>query len=305
MNKYKLIGHNYTLENLINLYKSNNFPNKILLSGKKGIGKSLLVSHLLNYIYSKDEELGYDIKNFEINTANKTYLLLENNSHPNVLKIFKKKDKKNIEISQIREIIKFQNHSSFNNKIKFIIVDDVEYMNLNSTNALLKSIEEPNNKVHFILINNSEKFITDTLKSRCLEFKLFLKYDEIKLIVNSFYDIDMYNNISNDFLNHYNSPSFLISLVDFFKNNNLDLVNITIENFLYEIIKNKYYDKDKFINDNLSYFIELYFYKHINLSRKVTFRVKEYFYLKLSLIKKYNLDLESFFLEFKEKLLRE
>ena len=38
----------------------------------------------------------------------------------------------------------------------------------------LKIIEEPNENVFFILINNNEKYILPTLKSRCLIFKLIL-----------------------------------------------------------------------------------------------------------------------------------
>ena len=45
-------------------------------------------------------------------------------------------------IDQIREIIKFTNQSSFNSKLKFIIIDDVESLNINSSNAQLKSLEE-------------------------------------------------------------------------------------------------------------------------------------------------------------------
>ena len=46
-------------------------------------------------------------------------------------------------------MIKFQNHSSFNNKERFIIIEDAENLNINSSNALLKSIEEPNNNLFF------------------------------------------------------------------------------------------------------------------------------------------------------------
>jgi len=70
------------------------------------------------------------------------------------------------------------------------------------------------------------------------------------------------------------------------------------------IIKNKYYLKEQFIIDNLNLLIELFFYKNINLSKKL-FIIKDYFYFKLSQIKKFNLDLESFFLEFEEMLLSE
>ena len=288
----KLFGHEYIFNNFIELYEKNILPNKILLSGKKGIGKSLFANHFVNHIYSNDNEI-------------KANILIENNSHPNIFRIFKKKDKKNIEISQIRQMIEFQNRSSFNNKIKSIIIDDLEYLNDNSTNALLKSIEEPNQKVLFILINNSGRNIPDTLRSRCIEFKLFLKYKEIKLIVDNHFNDEIYHNISNDFVNYYTSPSFLIFLIEFFIENSIDYINLTIEEFIIDLIKNKYYLKNQFINENLNIFIELFFYKNINRSKKISYKIKEYFYLKLSQIKKYNLDLETFFLEFEEKLLSE
>ena len=111
--------------------------------------------------------------------------------------------------------------------------------------------------------------------------------------------------ISSDFRNYYSSPSFLINLIKFFIDSSIDYKDFTIEDFFLYIIKNKLYSKNKFINENLNNFIELFFYKNINRSKKVSFKLKEYFYLKFSQIKKYNLDLETFFLEFEDKLLSE
>ena len=71
------------------------------------------------------------------------------------------------------------------------------------------------------------------------------------------------------------------------------------------IIKNKIYITDEFIKEYLNLFIELFFYKNINNSKKISFKIKKYFYQKLSFVKKYNLDFESFFLEFNDKLLSE
>ena len=39
----------------------------ILFSGKKGIGKSILAYHLVNYLFSLDEINKYDSVNFKIN----------------------------------------------------------------------------------------------------------------------------------------------------------------------------------------------------------------------------------------------
>ena len=38
-----LVGHEIIYKDLVNLYDKNSLPTKILLSGYKGIGKSLLV----------------------------------------------------------------------------------------------------------------------------------------------------------------------------------------------------------------------------------------------------------------------
>ena len=289
MSKENLIGHSYHLNNFISLHKANKLPKKLLLSGKNGIGKSLLVKHFL-YQYFVDEN---------------SKLLLNNNTHPNVLNIKKKDDKKNIEIDQIREIIKFINQSSFNNKLKFIIIDGVESLNINSSNALLKSLEEPNNNVHFILIFNSEMKISDTIRSRCLEFKIELKSKDAKAIVDNYYNERIYDSINENLKNYYSTPKFLISLINFFRKNNLSFSEIGINELIENIIDNKQYNKDSFIKEYLNYIIELFFYNHINLTKKISFKVKEYYYFKLSNIRKFNLDYETFFIEFKDKLLGE
>ena len=301
----KLFGHKTLFSNLIYLDKIEKFPNKILINGAKGIGKKLLVNHLLYYLYSKNNEQFYDLKNNEYKINNNLSSLISNNSHPNIFKIQKKKEKKIIDIDQIREMIQFINQTSFNNERKFIIIEDINLLGINSANALLKSIEEPNSKTYYILINNSEFKILETIRSRCLEFKLSLNNLEAIEIVNYYFNSDKYNDINLDFINNYNSPSFLISLVNFLETNDLSIKECNIEDLLTYIIKNKLYISDEFIKEYLNLFIELFFYKNINNSKNISFKIKKYFYLKLSFVKKYNLDFESFFLEFNDKLLSE
>ena len=301
----KMIGHKSLFNDFIYLDQIQKFPNKILLNGPKGIGKKLFVNHFLNYFYLKDSKLSYNLKNYEYNLSNNISKLISSNSHPNVLKIYKKNDKKLIDIDQIREMIQFTNQTSFNNDRRFIIIENVNLLGINSANALLKSIEEPNSKIYFILINNAEFKTLETIKSRCLEFKLSLLNSEVMEIVNYHFGDNIYNNINLDYINNYNSPSFLISLVNFLESNDLSIKETSIEDLLIYVIKNKSYTSNEFIKEYLNLFIELFFYKNINTSKKISFKIKKYFYLKLSFVKKYNLDFESFFLEFNDKLLSE
>ena len=78
--------------------------------------------------------------------------------------------------------------STLNENRRFIILDDVENLNLSSLNALLKLIEEPG-KNYFILINNRTKPILDTIKSRCLEIKILLNESKRRSIIHKLMEI--------------------------------------------------------------------------------------------------------------------
>ena len=83
INQTKLFGLNKFINELIQLDKINKLPNKILLSGQKGIGKSTLAYHFINYALSKNEDLKYDDVTLKINTENRTYKTILNQSNPN------------------------------------------------------------------------------------------------------------------------------------------------------------------------------------------------------------------------------
>ena len=146
INQTSLFSHDKYLLEFIELYKEKKLPTKILLSGDKGLGKSTLAFHLVNYILSIDEDHPYIINEFKINPENKSYKLTINGSNPNLLLVDTISEKKNIDINQIRELIVNLNKSSFNDKEKFIIIDNIETLNISSINALLKVLEEPPKK---------------------------------------------------------------------------------------------------------------------------------------------------------------
>ena len=90
----KLIGHQTLFSNLIYLDQIQNFPNKILINGPKGIGKKTLINHFLNYFYSKNYDKIYDLRKNEFKLNNNVSKLISTNTHPNIFKIKKKKIKK-------------------------------------------------------------------------------------------------------------------------------------------------------------------------------------------------------------------
>ena len=304
-NQEMLLGYNDLFLNIINLYNNKKLPNKILFSGSKGIGKATFAYHLVNYIFSANEQFSYDVNNFKINNSNKSFNLIKNNSHPNFHLIDLLDEKKVIEISQIREMINYANKSSFNNKEKIIFIDNVENLNLNSSNALLKIVEEPNDNVMFILIFDNSKKILQTVKSRCLKFNFFLSSTECVNITNNIIQKDLHDIVNIDLINHYNTTGDFINLINFSLKSDIDVYGYDLKNFLLNIIENKHYRKNIYIKKNIYKFIEFYFLKLINLnkSHKQIYSLYEAFIKKIFYLRKFNLDEETFFIEFKNKIL--
>ena len=60
----KIYGYDDLLNFFIKLDKTNKIPNKFIISGKYGIGKSTFAHHLINYLFSKNEKYKYDNVNF-------------------------------------------------------------------------------------------------------------------------------------------------------------------------------------------------------------------------------------------------
>ena len=302
INQTKLFGLGKFINELIRLYEGDNLPNKILLSGQKGQGKSTLAYHFVNYVLSKNEKFSYDLNSFEINHENQSFKTILNKSNINFHLLDINDEKKNIDINQIRELISNLNKSSFNDKPRFVLIDNIEFLNINSLNALLKILEEPSLNVFFILINNNKK-ILKTLLSRCINFKISLSNNENSEIIDKLLLDKHKNKINNDIINYYFTPGNIYNLIKFAEENNYDLKNMNLHVFLNTLIDNNHYKKDNRIRLFIYDLIEFYFTKLNTPTSKDIYEKYNYFMQRILNTKRFNLDEESLFIEFKHKIL--
>ena len=301
-NQINLYEHKKLFNLLSNVYENVGSSSKILLSGEKGIGKTTLAYHIINYELSKKEEDSYDCQNNRINVNNKSFKLIQNKSNPNFHLLDISADKKFIDINQVRELISILNKSSFNNKPRFVLIDNIELLNINSVNALLKIIEEPNENIHFILINNCKR-ILPTIKSRCLNFNVSINCSQSIKIINQILNDDIFNIINNDLVNNYMTPGLFVKIINFSKEFNIDLKNLDLKNFLKVFINQKLYKKDNSSNKIIYFFIELYFRNNISIKNINLLKSYHYFLEKINNTSNYNLDEETLFMEFEDKVL--
>ena len=175
-NQLSLFGYENYFNSFVKLFQKNKLPNTILLHGPKGLGKATFAYHFINYILSNEEEEKYFVNDFRINPNNRSYKLICNNIHPNFFLLENNLSDNDIKIDKVRNVLKFLSKSTYYKNLKIVMIDNAEYLNRYSSNALLKVLEEPNNNTFFFIIHNSSSKIPDTIKSRCIEFKFFFRH---------------------------------------------------------------------------------------------------------------------------------
>ena len=239
------------INNFGKLIESENFPKTSMFTGNKGQGKYTLISHLLFSI--KDDK--YDNNNYQINKNSQFYNSFYSGINTNFICI----DSSLIKIDDIRELKMNILSKKINNEKRFIVFDDIDLINLNCANALLKIIEEPLNNDYFFLINNKTQNIIETIKSRCVEFKIdmnfkgsnnnipeFLKTFELKPLI--------------DFDHNLLTPGLYLRFNQIMYEYNLNLNDTIYENFQ-KILNNHKRNKLSINIDLMKYIINFYFEK--------------------------------------------
>ena len=299
-NQLQLYGYEYYFNTFAKLFKSNNLPNTILLTGQKGSGKSTFLYHFINFLLSFNEEHKYSLDNFKINPDNKSYINLCNNTHPNFYLLENNESEENIKIENVRNLMKFLNKTTYINNIKIVLIDNVEYLNTHSSNALLKSLEDTNDRVFFFLVNSNSYKISDTIKSRCIDFKIFFTKTQKQMILENI--VKQYkDNYNFDYIKeryYLDSPGNILKYLFILSDNNINLLENKSECIFFLIDEYK-----KKTNPQLLGFISLLVELFYNeLSIKNTDKLNHYFLNKYKIVKqiddsrKFNLDKKNLFI---------
>ena len=91
-----------------------------------------------------------------------------------------------IGVDQIKQLQHSTSLPPFEGRCKVFIIDRAEFLSIGAANRLLKTLEEPEDKVIFILLTTSEQFLPVTVISRCQRVELFpMAINELEEILKS------------------------------------------------------------------------------------------------------------------------
>jgi|TARA_B110000285_G_C15129983_1_gene622910 DNA polymerase-3 subunit delta' len=301
----KLISLNKYFVEMVKLFELGVFPKVFLLSGQKGIGKFTLIFHFLNYIFSKNEKTQYNFKDNVININSNFYKSVLNQNCADVI-FLKAEEGKNIKIEDIRELKSILSKSTLSNKPRFTVIDEVEFLNINSVNALLKTLEEPSKNNYFILINNQQSNLIETISSRCLKNNIYLNSIERKIVIKHLIEEKRLNLLIEDDGNL--SPGLLLvynELSNKYKITQNDNMFSKLNKLLHAYKK----DKNKALINMSVFLIDQYFYQLLsekenkiefllNLKSIIINKINEFFTYNL------NINLVLNFIELKLKNVR-
>lgn len=144
----KFIGYKTLINNFKFRCMNNTLSHAHLIAGEDGIGKSKLANILAKLILNGNLNREYvDIVNYKSN-------------------------KSSFGVDEVRNIINEVYKKPFEGEKKVIIIYEGNKLTIQAQNALLKTIEEPPEGVHIIILCESLELILDTIKSRCEIYKL-------------------------------------------------------------------------------------------------------------------------------------
>ena len=185
-----LIGNKHAAETLQRLIARGRLPNALLFGGPEGVGKrqfALSVARALVCTKRVEHDacfacaacaraFEFTVPTFEKGEDSHHVFFTQ---HPDVG--FVLPFRRFLQIGAIRALEREANFRPFEADARVFIVDDADKMNESSSNALLKTLEEPPTTSHIILVTSRPDKLLPTIRSRCQTIRFGpAPFDEIE-----------------------------------------------------------------------------------------------------------------------------
>ncbi|HEV2304614.1 MAG TPA: DNA polymerase III subunit gamma/tau [Candidatus Acidoferrales bacterium] len=167
----QVVGQRHVMQTLENAIRQNRLAHAYIFSGTRGVGKTTtarILAKCLNCVKGPTATPCNECEACVAITAGSSLDVLEIDAASNR------------GIDQIRELREMVRYAPAGGRYKVVILDEAHQLTDEASNALLKTLEEPPEKVVFILATTQPEDLADTIKSRAQLFQFrSLSFQEI------------------------------------------------------------------------------------------------------------------------------
>ena len=153
----------------------------------------------------------------------------------------------------------------------------------------------------------SLKKLIETLKSRCIEFKIFFSnLEKQKILENllTYYDFKIDINLIEKIQSFYDSPGTILNFIKLINEGVININKIDLKNIISSLMDFNLKNKNNINLNLLQNIIELFFFKELkktNNKYKISSNYSKIL-KSLNFLRKYNIDMNNTFYEIKENI---
>ncbi|MDX8412932.1 MAG: DNA polymerase III subunit delta' [Mariprofundales bacterium] len=155
-------GHTALRAQLLTAITASQQHHAWLLHGPMGIGKSLLAHEMAQAFLCQESAPPRPCLHCHSCT------IMAADSHPDLLLLQREESKRDIPVSQVRQLLDFISLTGYESNRRVVIIDDAERLNNAAANALLKGLEEPAQGCLIIMVCSDLQRLPATVRSRCM-----------------------------------------------------------------------------------------------------------------------------------------
>ncbi|MEQ9607104.1 MAG: DNA polymerase III subunit delta' [Kiloniellaceae bacterium] len=166
---------------LLRAHASGRLPHAWLLSGPRGVGKATLAFRFARFLLAPDCQggglFGDAPDSLDVAAEHPVFRRVAAGGHADLMTLERGEDDKGkprsvIPVEDVRRLLSFARMTAGEGGWRVAIVDAVDEMNRNASNALLKILEEPPPQCVLLLVSHAPGSLLPTIRSRCCQLPL-------------------------------------------------------------------------------------------------------------------------------------
>lgn len=168
-----IVGQDRATDQFASAWATRKLHHAWLLAGPKGVGKSTFAHAVARRVLADAAGPSFDLPGIETPDDHPIVKLIEAGSHPDMRwleRLPKEKGEglaRDITVDQVRGLGEFMSMTAGLSPWRVAVIDSMDELNREASNALLKMLEEPPPNTLFFLVSHAPGRLLPTIRSRC------------------------------------------------------------------------------------------------------------------------------------------